>query len=68
VSASSEEERDAKEKAFVDQIGDTDLIWCGAATWWRSPVLVRAAVHRGARPALVFGRWANKGGKATPVA
>ncbi len=68
VSANSEEERDAKEKAFVDQIGDTDLIWCGAATWWRSPVLVRAAVHRGARPALVFGRWANKGGKATPVA
>lgn len=61
VAAPPGPDRGAKQRAFVRQVADTDLIWCGADTWWRSRVLVRAAAHRGARPALVFGRWANHG-------
>jgi tetratricopeptide (TPR) repeat protein len=62
-------ERQTREKAFRDQIDRTDLVWCGAASWWKSPGLVRAAAHRGARPALFFGRWtSNNGVKRLPVA
>ncbi len=73
VAAPPGPERGATKRAFLKQVSETDQIWCGAETWWQSRVLVRAAAHRGARPALVFGRWANgsanKGGKAsTPVA
>jgi len=65
----AERERTAAEDAFQDQIRLTDLVWCGAASWWKSPRLVRAAAHRGARPALVFGRWASSNGvKQVPIA
>ncbi|HEX6653555.1 MAG TPA: hypothetical protein VF072_12480 [Thermoleophilaceae bacterium] len=65
----AERERKATEDAFQDQIRLTDLVWCGAASWWKSPRLIRAAAHRGARPALVFGRWASSNGvNKVPIA
>jgi hypothetical protein len=65
----AEQERKDTEDAFQAQIRQTDLVWCGAASWWKSPRLVRAAAHRGARPALVFGRWAsNNGVHKVPIA
>jgi hypothetical protein len=65
----SKQERKDTDEAFQDQIRLTDLVWCGAASWWKSPRLVRAAAHRGARPALIFGRWASGNGvKKVPIA
>jgi hypothetical protein len=45
-----------KQARFKQQMKDTEDIWCGAAYWWRNWPLVRSAVHRGVRPALVFRR------------
>jgi hypothetical protein len=61
-------DQDENHDAFCKQMAHTARVWCGAGEWWRSVALVRAAAHRGARPALLFGRYAGNGGKTSPVA
>jgi hypothetical protein len=67
VLAGCEPTAQRKRDAFDAQMADTEAIWCGAADWWRRWPIVRAAAHRGARPALVFGRWSGNSRSTTPV-
>ena len=67
VDAGNDPAADRKRKRFKEQMENTEAIWCGAADWWRNWPIVRAAVHRGARPALGFGRRSGTSRGATPV-